>query len=101
MNKNNNSLKLEVLDCTIRDGGYLNNWHFDVKMVKELYRKISRSGVDTIELGFKNKPDRDDVGQWYSASEDLIDEVTNGASGALISLMVDYGKADTDNNGVQ
>ncbi|NQT33354.1 MAG: DUF115 domain-containing protein [Candidatus Omnitrophica bacterium] len=97
MNKNNNSLKLEVLDCTIRDGGYLNNWHFDVKMVKELYRKISRSGVDTIELGFKNKPDRDDVGQWYSASEDLIDEVTNGASGALISLMVDYGKADTDN----
>ncbi len=25
--------KLEILDCTIRDGGYMNNWSFSKEIV--------------------------------------------------------------------
>jgi len=86
--------RFEILDCTIRDGGYLNNWQFDKKLVKEVYRNISKSGVDFIELGFRNLPSRDDVGAWYSTQEELLNELFSGMSGVPISLMLDYGKAD-------
>ncbi|HEG43580.1 MAG TPA: hypothetical protein ENH94_05980 [Phycisphaerales bacterium] len=85
--------KFEILDCTIRDGGYLNNWNFDKKMVKELCRNISKTGVDYIELGFRNPP-RADRGIWYSTPEKIIDSLTEGTSHIKIALMIDYKAAD-------
>ena len=35
-------MKTKILDCTIRDGGYLNNWEFDEILVKDLYRSVSK-----------------------------------------------------------
>ena len=87
--------KFEILDCTIRDGGYLNNWDFDPKMVKDLYRQISRTGVDYIELGYRN-PGRSSNGIWYHTSEELINELFGDFSGVPIALMVDYGKVDLE-----
>ncbi len=49
-----NNKKTKILDCTIRDGGYLNAWYFDLKLVRELYRAHSRSGVDFVETGFRS-----------------------------------------------
>ena len=85
--------KFEILDCTIRDGGYLNNWYFDKKLVKELYRNISRTGVDFIEIGFRNIQQKD-FGIWYSTPEKLIDELFHSLSGAAISLMIDEDSVD-------
>ena len=79
MNKNL-SLQCEILDCTIRDGGHLNNWHFDKKMVKELCRNISKTGVDIIELGYRNLPRQNETGQWYSVSEELLNELVSAIS---------------------
>jgi len=84
---------LEILDCTIRDGGYLNNWDFDKKIVKELYRNLSRAGVDYIEIGFRHVQGKD-VGIWVSTPEELIHELFKDVSGAGIGLLVDLGKVD-------
>ena len=85
--------KFEILDCTIRDGGYLNNWNFDRKIVKELYRNLSRTGVDIIEIGFRNIQKKD-LGIWYSTPEELINELFRDISGATLSLLVDDGRVD-------
>ncbi len=85
--------KFEILDCTIRDGGYLNNWNFDKKMVREICRNISKSGIDFIELGFRNPP-KADTGIWYSTPEKMIDSLVKETSQIKISLMVDYNIAD-------
>lgn len=81
-----------ILDCTIRDGGYVNNWDFDKKFVKELYRNISRSGVDILEIGFRNKKSGTEKGLWYSVPERIIDQICKGVSGIPLALMVDYGR---------
>ena len=47
-------MNTKILDCTIRDGGYLNNWQFGTDLVKDLYRSVSKSGVDFIEKGFRS-----------------------------------------------
>jgi 4-hydroxy 2-oxovalerate aldolase len=86
---------LEILDCTIRDGGYLNNWAFDKSLVRELYRNLSRAGINFIEIGFRNQQPSDS-GIWCSTPEELINEVCDGISGAGIVLLVDLGKAALD-----
>lgn len=44
--------KIKVLDCTLRDGGYINNWNFGISKAKEIVRLLDMSGIDFIELGF-------------------------------------------------
>jgi len=88
---------LQVLDCTPRDGGYINNWHFDKKMVREIYRSVSNAGVDIFEVGFHGTSeyfDKREYGIWrFSEEKDLL-EVTEGINGAKIALMCDFGKAN-------
>ncbi|MGE5373186.1 MAG: hypothetical protein ACM3QZ_14505 [Solirubrobacterales bacterium] len=87
--------KLDVLDCTIRDGGYLNDWGFDEALVREIYRAVSKSGVDWFEIGYRDstyhgKP------SWRAVSEEMLNRAVQGLSGAKIALMVDSGKASVD-----
>ena len=91
--------KVKMLDCTIRDGGYLNNWRFDLKLVRELYRAHSRSGVDFVEIGFRSTDkyfDPKRYGPWRFTPEALLSEVVAGISGPAVSLMVDFGKVDIE-----
>ncbi|MFC2025029.1 aldolase catalytic domain-containing protein [Chloroflexota bacterium] len=88
---------LKILDCTIRDGGYVNNWQFDKKLVREVYRALSKAGVDIIEIGFHGTQkyfDREKYGTWRFSDEEDIREVTAGISGARLALMGDFGKID-------
>lgn len=43
--------KVQILDCTLRDGGYVNNWEFDTNMVNEVIDGLYTSGVRYIEIG--------------------------------------------------
>lgn len=43
---------IKVLDCTLRDGGYVNDWMFGTNEAKDIIKRISPVGVDYIELGF-------------------------------------------------
>lgn len=91
------STNVKLLDCTIRDGGYINNWNFDKRLVKEVYRALSKSGVDIVEIGFRGTEkyfDRKKFGLWrFSLEEDILD-VIEGIKGPKLALMADYGKID-------
>ena len=43
---------IQVLDCTLRDGGYVNEWAFGDENAQEIARLISQTGVDYFEVGF-------------------------------------------------
>ena len=45
---------MNILDCTLRDGGYYTDWHFDNELVRRLVKTLSNSKVDVIELGYKS-----------------------------------------------
>ena len=45
---------MNILDCTLRDGGYYTDWHFDNELVRRLVKTLSNSEVDVIELGYKS-----------------------------------------------
>lgn len=90
-------MKTKILDCTIRDGGYLNDWKFSKRFVKDYYTEISKTGIDITEIGFRSSYkyfNSSIMGIWRFTPESIINEIANGVNGIPISLMVDYGKTD-------
>ena len=45
-------MKFELLDCTLRDGGYINDWEFGQDTLVNVCERVCASGVEFIELGF-------------------------------------------------
>ena len=43
---------IKILDCTLRDGGYINNWEFGFDNIKQIINSLSKSNIDYIECGF-------------------------------------------------
>jgi len=44
--------KVYLLDCTLRDGGYINDWKFTGEGIKSIIRKLSMTGIEMVEIGF-------------------------------------------------
>ncbi len=43
-----------VLDCTLRDGGYYNNWDFPELVINQYLQAMAEAGVDIVELGLRS-----------------------------------------------
>lgn len=46
--------KFNLLECTLRDGGYITDWNFKDDMIKETVKTLSESGFDFVEVGYLN-----------------------------------------------
>ncbi len=54
-------MKIKILDCTLRDGGYVNDWNFGLQNIKTIMSDLEEVGTDIIEIGFlRNEPYSDD-----------------------------------------
>jgi len=85
--------QIKVLDCTIRDGGLINNHYFTDEFVREAYRALSKSGIDYMEFGYRNSKElfpTKDYGAWKYSDDEKIREIIDGIESNLkISIMVD------------
>lgn len=92
--------KIKVLDCTIRDGGLINNHDFDLRFVREVYKALSAAGVDYMEIGYKNSKNLfspKEFGKWKFCDDDDIKKVIEGVeSKTKISIMVDVDRVDIE-----
>ncbi len=90
--------ELKVLDCTIRDGGLMNNSRFDDAIVKAVYQACVDGGVDYMELGYKNSEkifSRDVYGAWRFCTENDIKRVLGeNKSDVKLAVMADAEKCD-------
>lgn len=48
-----NIKKLTLLDCTLRDGGYYNNWDFSKDLIEDYLKAMSAAKIEYVELGFR------------------------------------------------
>ena len=85
--------QIKVLDCTIRDGGLMNNHYFTDEFVRAVYRAISKSGIDYIEFGYRSSKELfpiKEYGAWKYCDDEKILEIIDGIeSNIKISIMVD------------
>ena len=48
-------MSIQILDCTLRDGGYINDWKFGRRTIMSILDKLDRANIDIIECGFLTK----------------------------------------------
>lgn len=90
--------EIRVLDCTIRDGGLMNNHHFEDRVVKAVYDACVAGGIDYMEIGYRGSRKNIKVGEhgcWkYCLEEDIRRIVGDNATAVKLSIMADAGKCD-------
>ena len=62
-----------ILDCTLRDGGYYNDWHFPQAIARRTVESLNSAGVDIIEVGLKSAFDEQCSGLFKYCNEDYLD----------------------------
>jgi len=87
---------IRVLDCTIRDGGLVNNFHFSDDFVRGVYETCVASGVDYMEIGKNNSPtlmSEEEFGAWnFCKEEDIRRIVGENNTDMKIAVMSDIGR---------
>ena len=90
--------KYRVLDCTIRDGGLINDHQFSLEFVRAVYNANVSAGIDYMEIGYKNSRNMFSVetnGCWkFCQEEDLRRAVGENPSKIKLSCMIDAAKSD-------
>ena len=89
---------IKVMDCTLRDGGLVNNFEFTDEFVKDLYEANVAAGVDYMEFGYKADKDifdEKEFGKWkFCKEEDIRAIVGENDTPLKISVMADVGRCD-------
>ncbi len=90
--------EIKILDCTIRDGGLMNNHLFDDEVVKAIYSACVDGGIDYMEMGYINSKrifSQAEYGVWKYCTEDDIRRIVGENDTPLrLSAMADAGKSD-------
>lgn len=89
---------IKVVDCTLRDGGLVNDFYFTDEFVKELYQANIKAGVDYMEFGYKASKEMFDVdkfGKWkFSDDKDIRAIVGDNKTDMKLAVMADVGRCD-------
>ncbi|MHB0939490.1 MAG: aldolase catalytic domain-containing protein [Armatimonadota bacterium] len=90
--------EIKVLDCTIRDGGLINDHQFDDGFVKAIYDTCVAAGVDYMEIGYKASKKafaREKHGTWKFSDEDDIKRIIgDNPSDVKLCVMADAERTD-------
>ena len=47
-------MKIKILDCTLRDGGYINDWEFSNDQILDVIASLEKSNIEIVECGYLN-----------------------------------------------
>lgn len=90
--------EIKVLDCTVRDGGLINNHQFSDDFVRAVYDTCLAAGVDMMELGYKTSKrlaSKDEYGDWkFSDEDDLRRIVDDNPTPLRLSAIADAERTD-------
>lgn len=85
--------ELKVLDCTLRDGGYCNQWRFGEQNIKKIAAGLVAAGVDIIELGFlTNRVVYEKDVAKYTSMEEAAKLIPSERFGKMFVCMTNFGE---------
>lgn len=89
--------RVRVLDCTLRDGGYCNQWRFGIENTEKIVNSLVKSGVDIIECGFlTNKTTHKNGTTKFATLEEVSTVLPENRSGKLFVCMMNYGEYNSE-----
>lgn len=84
---------ISLLDCTLRDGGYVNDWLFGHDALVNIFERLVSAGVDIIEVGFIDDRRPFDYDRSIFPDTAAVEKVFGGLDrgGSMVVGMIDYG----------
>ena len=79
---------IKVMDCTLRDGGYYNNWKFDDSLIEQYIAAIIESNIDIVEIGFRFLSTNRDLGALAFSTDKYLKKLSL-PSELKIAVMID------------
>lgn len=91
--------KISLLDCTLRDGGYVNDWRFGHDNIVSIFERVVDAGIDIIEVGFLDERRGFDNDRSIMPNTDAVNEIFAGIDkkNAMVVGMIDYGTCRLQN----
>jgi len=86
---------LKLLDCTLRDGGYYNNWDFSISLIQSYLEAMKAAQVDIVELGFRFLKNSGFKGACAYATDDFLRSLTV-PEGLTVGVMLNGSDLVTD-----
>jgi len=84
--------EIYLLDCTLRDGGYINDWHFGKDAIFNIGKKIVMSGIEYFEIGFVRDCEYDADYSLFDGNESAAKMFSPKKSGTKYVGMIDMGR---------
>lgn len=88
------SKKIEILDCTLRDGGYVNNWEFDNTTACGVVDLLQKSGIEYIELGIMGKDPSDKECVKFRNFKEIEKFLKNRSDNSMYTVILNYSEKD-------
>lgn len=83
---------IKILDCTLRDGGYVNNWNFGEEIIRHIISKLIASSVEIVECGFLSQKKMTNKDQSIFATIDEAEGVIETEVFQSAALMINCGE---------
>ena len=90
---------IKLLDCTLRDGGYVNDWKFGKESLISIFQRLVDSGVDIIEIGFLDERRPFDIDRSILPSTSCVNSIFGNLNKkeSMVVGMIDYGTCSLEN----
>ncbi len=87
---------INILDCTLRDGGYINDFDFGSKGISEIISKLAQSKVEIIECGFLMSGENDPDKSLFSGVGKIAPYIPSDRGSSMYVAMIAYGDISAD-----
>lgn len=84
---------ISLLDCTLRDGGYVNDWNFGKACIEEFAGRLADAGIDVMELGFIRDEEYNADRSVFTSAESLS-RFEKRKTATLYSAMIEGSERD-------
>lgn len=80
-------MTVKLIDCTLRDGGYYNDWDFSQELIEAYLRAMDAISADYVELGFRSFDAKGFKGGCAYTTDSFIHQL-NVPAGLKLGVMV-------------
>lgn len=84
--------RIKLLDCTLRDGGYVNDFRFGKQNIQGIIKKLSDASVDVIECGFLRSGAFDPDCSLFGSVAAVKEVIGQKNPNLMYVAMIQYGK---------
>ena len=78
---------IQIIDCTLRDGGYYTSWDFDSQVVDAYLAAMEKLPVSYLEIGYRNNPEKAYLGEFGYTPIPVLEDIRKKTTRKLAVML--------------